>query len=156
MKPNTNGTGERVASKRAWRQQVGEGAFSPHFHAASELIGRRWTGAIVRALFHGCTRFREIADAIPGISDRLLSERLKELAAHGVVEQLDGRDGYHLTEKGRDLRPILIEIARWAHRWDVTTRDGSLGGRAIRGDAEPGGGRSENTSPDAPTRSPHA
>ena len=101
----------------AWREQVGDGAFSPHFHAASELIGRRWTGAIVRSLFHGKTRFREIADAIPGISDRLLSERLKELRAHGIVQTTEG-GGYALTEKGRDLRLVLREIARWAHRWE--------------------------------------
>ena len=103
--------------RAAWRAEVGDGAFSAHFHAASELIGKRWTGAIVRSLFHGNTRFREIANAIPGISDRLLSQRLKELAAHGIVEAVDG-GGYALTEKGRDLRTILREIARWVHRWE--------------------------------------
>ena len=124
-----------AAADRAWRRQVGDGAFSPHFHAASELIGRRWTGAIVRALFHGRTRFREIADAIPGISDRLLAERLKELAANGIAERLDGRDGYRLTEKGRDLRRILIEIAKWAHRWnaEAPNRDPSDGAGRIGG-----------------------
>lgn len=100
----------------AWRRQVGDGAFSPRFHAASELIGRRWTGAIIRSLFHGCDRFGSIAKAIPGISDRLLAERLRELQAQGIVAR--GADGgYALTPKGKELRPILIEIARWAHRW---------------------------------------
>ena len=107
------------ASGRRWRDEVGRGAFSPGFHAASELIGKRWTGAIVRALFHGETRFREIADAVPGLSDRLLAERLRELAAHGIVEADPGEPGYRLTEKGLDLRRVLIEIARWAHRWRV-------------------------------------
>lgn len=100
-----------------WREVVGDGPFSPHFHAASELIGRRWTGAILRALFHGHTRFGEIAEAIPGLSDRLLAERLRELRAHGVIEPDPGGRGYRLTEKGLDLRRILIEIAKWAHRW---------------------------------------
>ena len=102
-----------------WRAVVGDGAFSPHFHAASELIGRRWTGAIVRALFHGRTRFGEIAEAVPGLSDRLLADRLRELAAHGIVEREADGPGYRLTEKGRDLRVILIEIAKWAERWRV-------------------------------------
>lgn len=101
----------------AWRREVGEGAFSPHFHAASELIGKRWTGAILRSLFHGHTRFREIAGAVPGLSDRLLSERLRELTDNGVIERADDGIAYRLTEKGHDLRRILIEIARWAHRW---------------------------------------
>lgn len=107
--------------KADWARQVGEGAFSPHFHAASELIGRRWTGAIVRSLFHGKTRFREIADAVPGLSDRLLSERLKELKANGIVEPCPDAGGYRLTDKGLDLRRILIEIARWAERWSGET-----------------------------------
>lgn len=109
---------------RSWHDEVGEGAFSPDFHRASELIGKRWTGAIVRALFHGKSRFREIADAVPGLSDRLLSQRLKELEAEGIVEANPDQPGYLLTAKGRDLRLILIEIARWAHRW----RDGGDGG----------------------------
>lgn len=100
-----------------WSAQVGEGAFDPAFHAASEVIGRRWTGAIVRSLFHGKTRFRVIADAIPELSDRTLSARLKELQRHGIVAADPSGRGYRLTEKGRDLRPILVELAKWAHRW---------------------------------------
>ena len=106
-----------------WSAQVGGGAFSADFHVASELIGKRWTGAIVRSLFHGKTRFREIADAIPGLSDRLLSERLKELVAIGIVEPVPEAVGYRLTEKGLDLRRVLIEIARWAHRWRAADGD---------------------------------
>ncbi|KIT17068.1 HTH-type transcriptional regulator YodB [Jannaschia aquimarina] len=71
----------------------------------------------MRALFHGNVRFREIADAVPGLSDRTLSARLKELTAHGIVEGDPSGRGYRLTEKGRDLRLILIELAKWAHRW---------------------------------------
>ena len=111
--------------ERDWQRQVGDGAFSAGFHAASELIGKRWNGAIVRSLFHGCTNFREIGDAIPGISDRLLSERLKELTAEGVVERIEYSRGYRLTAKGHDLRHVLIEIAKWAHRWSDDGPDGA-------------------------------
>lgn len=115
-----------------WKSAVGRGAFSPHFHAASELIGRRWTGAIIWALFHGNTTFGEIAHAIPGLSDRLLSERLKELSRHGIVTRTTpdgqrGRHRYELTAKGLSLRTILIEIARWAERWKAEAADGTDG-----------------------------
>lgn len=89
------------------------------FHAAIELIGRRWTGAIIMAMFSGPKRFCEFKDAIPELSDRLLTERLKELEEHGVVarEVSTGRPVqvlYTLTEKGRGLEPILKSIGDWA------------------------------------------
>lgn len=113
-----------------WREIVGRGPFSPHYHAASELIGRRWTGAIIRALFHGSVSFVEIGRAIPGVSDRLLTERLKELEAHGVVERRPlkpggVRQGYYLTEKGLGLRRIVIEIAKWAELWAKAEANGA-------------------------------
>jgi DNA-binding HxlR family transcriptional regulator len=116
---------ELHADEGSWADEVGEGAFDPNFHAASELIGKRWTGAIIRTLFHGHTRFREIAEAVPGLSDKLLSARLKELVAHGIVCADADERGYVLTEKGQDLRLVLIELARWAHRWrgDETPTD---------------------------------
>ncbi len=95
----------------------GKGPLSPHFHEASELIGKRWTGAIIRSLFHGVSRFREIADAVPGLSDRMLALRLKELERNDIVEPLEDRAGYRLTPKGHDLRMVLIEVAKWADRW---------------------------------------
>ncbi len=60
-------------------------AFCPNYHRAVELIGRRWTGAILRVLLSGATRFSDVTAAIPGLSDRLLSERLKELEFEGIV-----------------------------------------------------------------------
>jgi DNA-binding HxlR family transcriptional regulator len=94
----------------------------PHFHAAIELIGKRWTGAIVSALTDGPLRFGELAKAVPGLSDRLLSQRLRELEEAGVVERAvepgtPVRVSYSLTEKGADLRPTISEIRAWAHRW---------------------------------------
>jgi DNA-binding HxlR family transcriptional regulator len=98
-------------------------ACCPYYHQAIELIGRRWTGAIVGVLIHRQTlRFGEIADAVPALSDRLLSERMKELEARGVVSRTvrPGRPvrvEYELTEMGRALAPAVHELEAWARRW---------------------------------------
>ncbi len=95
----------------------------PYYHQAIELIGRRWTGAIVGVLIHRSTlRFGEIAAAVPQLSDRLLSERMKELEARGVVCRTvhpgrPQRVEYELTEMGRELAPAVHELERWARRW---------------------------------------
>ena len=95
----------------------------PYYHQAVELIGRRWTGAIVGVLLHERTlRFGEIADAVPQLSDRLLSERMKELEARGIVRRTEHpgrtvRVEYELTEMGRALAPAVRELERWGQRW---------------------------------------
>jgi DNA-binding HxlR family transcriptional regulator len=94
----------------------------PFFHAAIELIGKRWTGAIVCALTEGSLRFGELARAVPGLSDRLLSQRLRELEDEGLVEReveagTPVRVTYSLTEKGAELRPAIGELKQWARRW---------------------------------------
>jgi len=94
----------------------------PHFHAAIELIGKRWTGAIVFALTDGPLRFGELAKAVPGLSDRLLSRRLRELEREGLVErQVEAasptRVTYSLTEAGAALGPAITELKEWARRW---------------------------------------
>jgi len=96
--------------------------FCPHYHHAVELIGRRWTGAILRVIFDGTHRFSDIASAVPGLSDRLLSERLKELENEGIVirtvyPETPVRIEYCLTEKGRDLGQVMDDIGNWAHKW---------------------------------------
>ena len=100
--------------------------FCPDFHKAVELIGRRWSGAIVRELLGGTTRFTDLHDAIPDISDRMLSERLRELETEGiviriVVPETPVRVEYALTEKGRALEQALASLGKWAERW-VTER----------------------------------
>jgi DNA-binding HxlR family transcriptional regulator len=94
----------------------------PLYHEAVELVGRRWTGAILRVLMDGPLRFSEIAQAIPELSDRLLSERMKELESRGIVERtvIPGpplRVQYELSEMGHELEPALAEIQSWARRW---------------------------------------
>ena len=95
----------------------------PLYHEAVELIGRRWTGAIVEVLLRGgAMRFSEIAAAVPELSDRLLSERMKELEARGVVTRhVDPGPPvkvlYELTDMGTSLEPALQELKSWARRW---------------------------------------
>ncbi len=94
----------------------------PRFHRAIELIGKRWTGAIIRALMDGPRRFSELLDAVPGLHDRLLSERLKELETEGVLKRLvypetPVRIEYELTPRGQDLEKVVAEVQRWAERW---------------------------------------
>jgi DNA-binding HxlR family transcriptional regulator len=98
------------------------GALCYAYHRAVELIGRRWTGAIVFVLLGGAGRFTDIAAAIPGLTDRMLSERLKELETEGIVTrtvipETPVRIEYHLTEKGRALQGALDAVATWAHTW---------------------------------------
>lgn len=104
----------------------------PRYHRAVELIGRRWTGAIVRTLMNGPRRFNELLAVIPGISDRLLTERLRELEAAQVVRrevkpEPPVRVIYELTACGRDLGPALDEIARWAERWIAPSPTSKVG-----------------------------
>ncbi len=95
----------------------------PHFHAAVELIGRRWAGAILYSLADdGPMRFAEVKEAVPGMSDRLLSTRLKELETAGLVrrEVHAGhrvRVTYGLTRKGDSLKPVMGAMRDWARRW---------------------------------------
>ena len=94
----------------------------PYYHEAVELLGKRWTGAIVHVLLAGPLRFSEIAQAIPQISDRLLSMRLKELEAFGIIarrvsDEAPVRVEYELTPKGNALGPTVTELRRWAREW---------------------------------------
>ena len=98
------------------------GAFCPRYHKAAELVGRRWTGAIIRVLLSGHQRFGEISAQVPGVSDRLLAERLKELVGAGIVSR-DVDDGppvrvcYALTASGKELEGSIRALGDWANRW---------------------------------------
>ena len=100
-----------------------KGNCCPRLHEAVELVGKRWTGAIIVVLLEGgAMRFSEIAQSIPQLSDRLLSERMKELEARGLVERrvqpdTPARVEYELTEAGKELASPLQELKAWSHRW---------------------------------------
>jgi DNA-binding HxlR family transcriptional regulator len=92
------------------------------YHRAIELIGKRWTGAILFVLMDGPLRFSEVKLLVPDLSDRLLSERMKELEGEGMVERrviddMPVRVEYALTEKGRALEPAVRSLKVWARSW---------------------------------------
>lgn len=125
--------GAREHTAKGDRSGARTGGCCPLYHEAVELVGRRWTGAILRVLMDGSLRFSEIAQAVPELSDRLLSERMKELEARGMVERkvISGpplRVEYSLSQMGRELEPALSELQHWATRW--------LGERATSRQAE--------------------
>ena len=115
------------------------------FHRAVELIGGRWTGAIIQTLLQGKTRYALIKAAIPDITDRMLSERLRSLEAEDLVTRwvigdTPVRVEYELTEKGRSLENALQEISTWANRWipaDVASQDEDLAGHSDSRDRAP-------------------
>ena len=98
----------------------------PHYEAAFEVLGRRWTGLIVTSLVDQPRRFSEISGSVAGLSDRMLSQRLSELEDEGIVERLVDADQrpvrveYALTQKGRDLRPVFEALQTWAEKWMPT------------------------------------
>ena len=97
-------------------------SFCPRYLHAVELVGRRWTGTILRALLRGPARYHELRDSVPEISDRMLSERLRELEAEGIVTRsvipaTPVRVEYVLTDKGRALENAIVAIADWAETW---------------------------------------
>jgi DNA-binding HxlR family transcriptional regulator len=96
----------------------------PLYHEAVELIGRRWTGAILDVLLRADVplRFTELAQAVPPVSDRMLSERLRELEERGVITRHvepgpPVKVCYDLTPMGRGLQPALQELKAWAQHW---------------------------------------
>jgi len=98
------------------------------FHKAIELIGSRWTGAILQTLLQGRSRYASVKAAVPEITDRMLSERLRSLEAEGlllrtVVPESPVRVEYELTRKGRELQDALREIGSWAERWIPLDKD---------------------------------
>ena len=100
----------------------GESKVCSRFHHAVELIGRRWSGAIISMMMGGPQCFNELLAAVPGLSDRLLTERLRELESEGLVRRtvIPGppvRVSYELTAAGEGLKPVIESLGRWAERW---------------------------------------
>ena len=101
---------------------MGSPALCARFHKAVELIGRRWSGAIIQILLQSPSRYAELRAAVPDITDRMLSERLRELeeeaiVSRTVVPETPVRVEYSLTAKGRALAPALAALGSWAEKW---------------------------------------
>jgi DNA-binding HxlR family transcriptional regulator len=95
----------------------------PKFESAFELLGKRWTGLIIRTLLSGKKRFSDIADAIPNMSARMLTERFKELEKEEIIirkvyPETPVRIEYELTEKGTELQAVMDEVQKWAEKWN--------------------------------------
>jgi DNA-binding HxlR family transcriptional regulator len=94
----------------------------PRYEQAIEILGKRWTGLILRILQDGPKRFSEFTECIPGISAKVLTGRMKELEQQGIVRrdvypETPVRIEYSLTEKGQAMEPVLDAIQSWASQW---------------------------------------
>lgn len=94
----------------------------PKFEAAFQLLGKRWSGLIIKGLLSGKKRFSEIEALVPNLSSKMLTERFKELEANGIVErkvyaETPVRIEYELTQKGKELSKAMHEIQKWAEKW---------------------------------------
>jgi DNA-binding HxlR family transcriptional regulator len=115
-------------------ETISSSPMCPRYEHAIQLLGKRWTGLILDSLMQGPRRFCELTAAVEGLSDRVLSDRLRELEHEGVIErvvypQIPVRVEYRLTDKGRDLKPVVEAIHHWAEQWlplpDSTTTEAS-------------------------------
>jgi DNA-binding HxlR family transcriptional regulator len=115
-KPITNKTTDQKAVETSAPHMC------PRYEHATQLLGKRWTGLLLHALMQGSSRFCELTSLVEGLSDRVLSDRLRELEAEGIVKrvvfpQIPVRVEYQLTEKGYALKPVVDAIHTWAEQW---------------------------------------
>ena len=96
----------------------GYGQFCP-IAKASEVLGERWTHLVIRELIVGSSTFSELRRGVPLMSPSLLSARLKSLERAGIIERNQDERGvsYALTEAGVELKPIIMQLGVWGHRW---------------------------------------
>lgn len=94
----------------------------PKYEQAIDILGKKWTGLIIRVLMGGPRRFKDLKEQIPEMSDRILAERMKELEASDLVErkvypETPVRIEYQLTQKGKDLEEVIQSIQSWGESW---------------------------------------
>ena len=111
-----------------------EKVICPRFEQTFSILGKKWTGLIIDVLLDGPRRFKDLSQAIPGVSDRVLVERLKELQKEEIVtrdldDTCDIRSGYRLTAKGKALRNVMNEVQEWANQWICDTELNNLNDR---------------------------
>ena len=94
----------------------------PKDESAAELLGKKWTGLIIRVMLGGPKRFKDIKEQIPEMSDKMLTDRMKELESIGILTrtvypEMPVRIEYELTEKGRNLEEVILSIQSWGENW---------------------------------------
>ncbi|GAK39868.1 helix-turn-helix domain-containing protein [Paenibacillus urinalis] len=94
----------------------------PRFESAFSFLGKRWNGLIIQTLMDGPKRFKDISNLIPQMSDKMLSERMKDLESEGILirhvyPETPVRIEYELTDKGKALQPVMQGIQQWAEQW---------------------------------------
>lgn len=94
----------------------------PKYESAAEILGKKWTGLIIRVMLGGPKRFRDIKEQIPEMSDKMLTDRMKELEAAGILTrtvypEMPVRIEYELTEKGHNLEEVILSIQSWGESW---------------------------------------
>lgn len=94
----------------------------PKYEAAADILGKKWTGRIIRVLLGGPKRFKEIKEQIPEMSDKMLTDRMKELEIQNIVNrnvypEMPVRIEYELSDKGRELQPVIESIQKWGEQW---------------------------------------
>ncbi|ACT03419.1 transcriptional regulator, HxlR family [Paenibacillus sp. JDR-2] len=94
----------------------------PKYEAAADILGKKWTGLIIRVMLGGPKRFKEIKEQIPEMSDKMLTDRMKELESQSIVKrtvypEMPVRIEYELTPKGRELQPVIESIQNWGEHW---------------------------------------
>jgi DNA-binding HxlR family transcriptional regulator len=94
----------------------------PKYESAAEMLGKKWTGLIIRVMLGGPKRFKEIKEQIPDMSDKMLTDRMKELESLGILTrtvypEMPVRIEYELTEKGRNLEDVIQSIQSWGENW---------------------------------------
>ncbi|MDQ0088264.1 DNA-binding HxlR family transcriptional regulator [Paenibacillus anaericanus] len=99
-----------------------QSAMCPRFETAFSFLGKRWNGLIIQSLMGGPKRFKDISNRIPTMSDKMLSERMKDLENEGILirhvyPETPVRIEYELTDKGRALRPVMEQVQSWAEQW---------------------------------------
>lgn len=114
-------------------ESTAESALSacPSFVAAMDIVGRRWNGIILQALAKGCTAFSEIGRFTPGLSDAMLSRRLRDLEAQQLLTRTVSGERppavrYALTEAGIALAPILDALTAWGETYTPRDADGGV------------------------------
>ncbi|CAH8771674.1 winged helix-turn-helix transcriptional regulator [Paenibacillus dendritiformis] len=100
----------------------------PRFESAFCVLGKRWNGLLIQVLLSGPKRFKDISALIPAMSDKMLSERMKDLEAAGIVvrnvyPETPVRIEYELTDKGLALQPVMEAIQHWAETWVSESAD---------------------------------